>query len=442
MIQAPSSRIQTDLARVEKGDWFLPMTIKEINQHTLVDQALAMGAEGFTYQVNQASLLSESSLQAHHSSVPDLREYLFSLTREKRKALLTRTAVICGSAGKTSVKEIVGEILREWSGTNSFMSPDNQNTKIALATQILRLPESCSHAVFEMGARRVNDFAVPLSYLAPEVVALLNIGTAHIGEFGSKENLWNEKLSCLKAPTAKTVVVFGDNERILWEARATGKKVISFGFETHNDVQILNESSQEITLKIDQTLHTFICPFASSAKALNVAAAVAVAIALSIPMTVTTAALAKFKGTPRRFQMFDWDQVTAIDDAFNASPESLYEGLKTLKPLATGKKLLLVLGSMLELAQESEQAHRQVVHQVRALFGESAQKGLVQVATVGADAKWIADEWTQQGLAASAIQSFATSSEAKSLYSRRQDFDLIYFKGSKSIQLSQIFGAR
>ena len=196
MVNPPFEIIQTDVSKVQAGDWFLPMTIKEVNQHSLIAEALQKGAIGFTYQENE----NIGSFKVPHFSVPDLRKYLFNLATQRRPILTTEIAVITGSNGKTSVKEILGAILKVSHPKTNFISPANLNTKIALANQILRLPANCAVAGFGMGARRIGDFAVPLSYLQPSVVALLNIGTAHVGEFGSKENLAKEKISgkCLK----------------------------------------------------------------------------------------------------------------------------------------------------------------------------------------------------------------------------------------------------
>jgi UDP-N-acetylmuramoyl-tripeptide--D-alanyl-D-alanine ligase len=442
MKQSFFSHIQTDISKVEKGDWFLPMTIKDINQHGLVSQALDKGAVGFTFEVQFKSLLPVLALQVEHNVVPNLRDYLFSLAQEKRPLLTCPIAVIAGSAGKTSVKELVGSILKSWLETGTFMSPENQNTKIALATQILRLPIDCQAAVFEMGARRLNDFAVPLSYLQPSVVALLNIGTAHIGEFGSKENLWQEKLSCLNVPSAETLVIPGDEPEIQTYALKTGKKLVTFGFAAHNSVQILKEEASAITLNIHGEIVTFHCAFGASAKALNVAAAVGVSLSLGVPLEVLRTAVANFKGVPRRFQHFMWDQTAAIDDAFNASPESLFQGLQELKKVSSGKKVLLVLGSILELDQAAEFSHRQAARQIKDLFltlGKNADD--LAVASVGAEARWITQELKDLGFPEEKLQHFTSSTEAKSLKSTRDAYDLVYFKGSKSVNLQAIFGA-
>ena len=427
--------IQTDIKKVQAGDWFLPLTIKDINQHCLINDALEKGAVGFTFEQGQELSITTS---APHFSVPDLRQYLFSLAQQKRAQLNSQIAVITGSAGKTSVKEILGSILRSHS-EKCFISPDNQNTKIALANQILRLPPDCPKAAFEMGARRLQDFQIPLSYLQPSIVALLNIGTAHVGEFGSLENLWKEKLSGLSAPSAKTIIAFGDDSKILDYAHTTQKKVITFGFNDDNDIQVLSDTKDTVDLKIFGFHKVFSTSFVSSGKGINVAAAVSLALALDIPFETIVHGLSKFTGVARRFQIFKWQGLTAIDDAFNASPESMNLGLEQLQKTFTNKKTLLVLGSMLELGTESEKAHDAVADSIHRLF--LSQNTSLGLATVGDEALRIHSKALKLGLSKNQAKHFASAMEARAVIRQwSKEFEVIYFKGSKSIQLQNIFG--
>ncbi|QDK38009.1 UDP-N-acetylmuramoyl-tripeptide--D-alanyl-D-alanine ligase [Bdellovibrio sp. NC01] len=429
MMNPPFAIIQTDVSKIQAGDWFLPMTIKEVNQHSLIAEAVKKGAIGFTYQENEKI----ASFDVPHFSVPDLRKYLFNLAIQHRPSLQAQVAVITGSNGKTSVKELLGAILQASHPQTSFISPANLNTKIALANQILRLPNTCAIAGFEMGARRVGDFAIPLSYLQPSVVALLNIGTAHVGEFGSKEKLAQEKMSGLDAASARTLIVPYEDAMILEKARSTGKRVITFGYVTESEIQILpSRSASEVILKIAGQVRTLHCPFSASAKELNVAAAVGIAVALDIPVAKIHEGLASFKGVARRFQAFDWNGTYAIDDAFNASPESMLLGLQEFAKLAQGKRTLLVLGSMLELGLSCEEEHIKIGREITSLFHGSP----VRVATVGTEAQAIV-----QGLNSSfQTFKFADAQEARSTLKEMQShFDMAFFKGSKSIQLHKIF---
>ncbi len=431
------STIQTDYSQIQKGDWFLPMTVKGVDQHAFISEAIERGAVGFTYEDGQ----SIPSTTVPSFKVPNLRDYLFALAIQKRNESLFKVAAITGSVGKTSVKELVGSILNAWLPFNSFYSPHNLNTKIALASQVLRMPSDCKWAVFETGARKVSDLKIPIMLLQPEVSVLLNIGSAHVGEFGSMDNLRKEKLSLLNAPTAKTLVVYRDDLEIFEHALKLGKKVLSFGRSEKSDVRLLEETDSQVKLIFQGYEYTFNCAFVGSAKGLNVAAAFGVAQALDIPIEAIRKGLNNFTGTPRRFQIFQWGTTLAVDDAYNASPESMEEGLQKFSTMVSNKKPLLILGSMLELGPETEKSHRHIAGKIKSLFAEAFNKTTLGVATIGREAQFIADELQILGLHQKQIQSFDSTLEAKDFVNFwRLDFDAIYLKGSKSIHLEKLLG--
>jgi len=358
-------------------------------------------------------------------TAPDLRTFMFESARHRRQELPVKVAAITGSTGKTTVKEILSHLLK-----NTITSPGNQNTKLALALQILRLPQNQPHAVFEMGARRVGDFQTPLSYLQPEVVTLLNIGSAHVGEFGSQENLLREKLSPLEFPSVKTLVIPGDDTRIVEHARVQSKKILTFGSKSTMDIELVNENSDGVYLNIFKESVFIECPFRGPQKGLNIAAAVATAIALGANIQELTQKLSGFHGVERRFQPFTWQSRLAIDDAFNASPESMREGLRHLQSQTQNMKLLLVLGSMLELGTTSEDEHRKLGEFIGTLFHQEITQGRITLVTVGNEAVHISNK----------SHHFANATEAKDTVERlAEQSDVVYFKASKGIQLNKIF---
>lgn len=448
--------IQTNYEHLKPGDWFLPMTIKNQNQHSLIPGALDKGISGLTVEENlPTAIMAQIKDKIPCLCVPNLRDYLFSMAEKKRQGLDLQSVVIAGSMGKTTVKELVGHILQHSLAEPYHLSPENQNTKISLATQILRLPKGTQTAVFEVGARKPNDFKIPLHILKPSVVALLNIGTAHLGEFGSKENLRKEKLSVLTAKAAHCLVVPADDELILKKAleiqslqdESTSskpnpslickKKLITFGYGQGSDVQIVAEFPNKTLLNIQGRETHFIHElYSAPAGSLNIAAAVAIARALDIPINKIQESIKSFQGVSRRFQNFLWRGRPAIDDAFNSSPESLAEGLKFIAKLACNKDTLLVLGSMLELGSASIDEHKKAAQLIIRLFDSSK----LQLITVGDEAKIIHDE--VQKLLNGQIQAlhFTTAQQARSgLENLPLNVDLVYFKGSKSTQLQTLF---
>lgn len=365
---------------------------------------------------------------------PDLRAFMFDSARTRRAKLPVRVAAVTGSAGKTTVKEILGHLLDD-----AFISPANQNTKLALALQILRLPENQPFAVFEVGARRRGDFQIPLSYVQPEVVTLLNIGSAHAGEFGSLENLVAEKLSPLEFFSVKTLVIPAEDPRIVKHAHAQRKTVLTFGATPVADIELIRENAEGVYLKVRKESVFVECPFRGPQKGLNIAAAFATAMALGFKTQDLTKKLADFHGVERRFQAFNWQSRLAIDDAFNASPESMREGLRHLLSQTQNMKTLLVLGSMLELGEISIQEHQKLGEFISTTFSQSIQAGQLTLVTVGTEAECIANGG-RTGIPANNLHHFENSLQAKSLVeSLAKEADVVYFKASKGIQLNKIF---
>ncbi|MGE0527562.1 MAG: Mur ligase family protein [Bdellovibrionales bacterium] len=439
-------RIQTDFNALGAGDWFFPVILKGVDQHRLLPQALAKDIRGFAYEAGKTAPDFGEQIK-----VQDLREFLFGLAVLKRASFRGQVTVIAGSAGKSTVKEMVRTILLRWRANHNgtiHVSPDNQNTKIALATQMLRLGSECSIAAFELGARRPYDFVVPLGFLQPSIVALLNVGTAHLGEFGSKENLEEEKLSVLRAPTARTAVVYADDSRILRAARKAGKTLWTFGSSgppigSHTHVQLCRETGRQVVFKINGGPElSVMCSSAAPKLGLNACAAFAISLSMGVPPTIASEAMPTFQGVARRFQWFKWQDVDAVDDAFNASPESMRCGLKHLceTNLAEKKRILLVLGSMLELGPAEKYEHERVADLILELFSERIHRGDLGVATIGEAARHIAMKLVNLGFPLSLIQMYSEAEEARAPLAKwKSEFDLVYFKGSRGSNLSHIF---
>ncbi|AGH94817.1 Mur ligase family protein [Pseudobdellovibrio exovorus] len=436
MIPTSLERIQTDFNLLTEGDWFVPVTLKGVDQHFLLEKAVRKNISGFSYATGYELPASVKGVVS--SEQKDLRQMLFALATRRRHELDIHSAVITGSAGKTTVKEILGHILTVWNKESTHFSVANQNTKVALATQILRLPKTVKHAVFEVGARRTDDFEIPLGFLQPTVAVLLNIGAAHVGEFGSKAALIQEKLSVLKSESLKIAVVNGDQDEILNAARRSGKSYKSFGYAAHNDVQILTDTEcDSITLRIAQKIYSFKLAADMPNIQMNMAAAIAVAFYWDIPLEIIQEGLSSFHGVNRRFEKRQGIMgQEVIDDAFNASPESMCLGLKRLSEIQNQRRTLLILGSMLELGDDAIKEHIQVGEFIASIFSDEIRHHRINLLLIGEEAKAIASSSVEL---AQKCHWLPHVDEALAYVQSHQDqYELIYLKASKSINLIKL----
>lgn len=363
---------------------------------------------------------------------PNLKKQLFQRALERAQELRFTGIVIAGSAGKTSVKELISLILETWDEKTLVVNPENHNTRIALAAQILRLKKDPDIGLFEIGARNTGDFEFPLRLLKPKVALLLNAGLAHVGEFGSVQNLLNEKLSVLKCETLELAIVNGDDPEILRVARDTKKSIVSFGRNDHNDIQVLSENDNELIYRVGHKEIGFRVNVMPPNFSVNMAAALALTMYLKVPFSVIQVALLKFYGVKRRFESYLQRNNHIIDDAFNSSPESLHSGLKKVAEIAEGKKVLLVLGSMKELGAETVLQHRRVAHLIESLFLNQIKRNHLGLLFVGDETLSTVEELRKS---ISSVHFQDANAAKKYFESVRADFELIYLKGSKSTQL-------
>lgn len=436
MIPISPERIQTDFNLLAEGDWFVPVTIKGVDQHLLLEKAISKKISGFSYATGYELPNSLKGVVSNEQA--DLRQMLFDLAIRRRHELTMQAAVITGSAGKTTVKEILGHILSIWNKESTHFSIANQNTKVALATQILRMPKTVTHAVFEVGARRTGDFEIPMEFIQPTVAVLLNIGSAHVGEFGSRNALAQEKLSVLNLESLKFAVINGDQDEILTATLRSGKPYKSFGYADHNDVQILTDVDVDsISLKIAGKIYSFKLNADMPNRQMNMAAAIAVAFYWDIPLRVIQEGLSSFRGVNRRFEKHQGvNGQEVIDDAFNASPESMLTGLQRLSEIQNQRRTLLVLGSMLELGDATIKEHRKVGEFISSIFLDEILHKRVKLLLVGEEAKAIVSSTTEL---AQQSHWLPHVDEALTYIKASQDqYELIYLKASKSINLIKL----
>jgi UDP-N-acetylmuramoyl-tripeptide--D-alanyl-D-alanine ligase len=427
------TRLAVRCQDVKPGDWFLPVSAEGKDQHFLIPEALRRGAVGFVYENGRFDPSPFAGIPSF--GVADLRATLFGLAEENRARLGASVAVVAGSYGKSTVKEMVASIFRAGAEPGStHFSPANWNTKPLLAAQMAALGENCRTAVFEMGARRVGDFDVPLAFLKPQLVCLLNIGRAHLGEFGSLAALESTKLSCLHAPSARTLVVPRDHDGIFARARLLGRRILSFGTHAESDVRLLGESENRLELAHRSSRLTLELPWQAPGKGLNTAAAAAMALGLGLEWESLKPGLEGFAPLSGRFELRTWRGRLVVDDAYNSSPESLLAGISQFFRMKASNRAVLVLGSMLELGEQSRRIHQELGGSLAAF-----QRAGDWLLTVGEGGRILGEAARAGGW--QTARHCDTAEEARAvLVENPSDWSAAYVKGSKSTGLHGLLG--
>ena len=295
------------------------------------------------------------------------------------------TVGITGSSGKTSTKDLLGQVLATAGPT---VSPQGSfNNDIGLPLTVLTADAATRHLVLEMGSRGPGHIARLCGIARPRIGVVLNVGSAHLGEFGSAEVIATSKGELAEAlPADGTAVLNADDPRVRGMADRTRARVVTTGVESADadvratGVELDGQARARFTLVAAGEQHPVALQVVGVHQVANALSAAAAAIAAGLSPGQVAAALSA-AGPRSRWRMEvsrRADGVTVVNDAYNANPESMRAALSALRGLE-GRRRVAVLGAMGELGPGADAAH--------ARLGRDAVRGGVDLlVAVGPDA--------------------------------------------------------
>jgi len=370
--------VEVDSRKAADGVLFAAFDGEHVDGHDYVPGALAAGAAGalVSRPVDGPSILVDDVLKA-----------LSTLARHQIETARPTVVGITGSQGKTSVKDLLAHIL---SGIGPTIAPVGSfNNELGVPLTVLRSDADTRFLVIEMGARGIGHIAHLCRIARPSIGVVLNVGTAHVGEFGSPDAIAVAKGELVEAlGPGGTAVLNADDPRVVAMASRTTAPVITFG--ERGDVRVadlrLDERGEpRFTLSYDDEQMATHVPQVGRHVAFNAAAAAAAAIAAGVGLDVVVERLASAgASSPMRMERHvRADGVVVVNDAYNANPESMTAALEAIAELPARRRVA-VLGEMLELGELSAAAHHDVGRLASVL-------GFDRVIAVGEGAAAIAD---------------------------------------------------
>ncbi|MGY1822267.1 UDP-N-acetylmuramoyl-tripeptide--D-alanyl-D-alanine ligase [Geodermatophilus sp. SYSU D00079] len=305
------------------------------------------------------------------------------------------TLAITGSSGKTSTKDLLGQVLGAAGPTVS--PPGSYNNDIGLPLTVLDADDATRFLVLEMGSRGRGHIARLCGVARPRIGVVLNVGSAHLGEFGSPEGIAVAKGELVEAlPAEGTAVLNADDPRVLGMRSRTRARVVTTGLADGADVRAedvaLDEAGRAgFTLVAAGARHPVRLQVVGVHQVANALSAAAAALAAGMAPAEVAAALSA-AGPRSRWRMEVTrraDGVTVVNDAYNANPESMRAALAALAGLA-GQRRIAVLGAMAELGAGADDEHER-------LGRDAVAGGVDLVVAVGPDAVGIAQGASRAG---------------------------------------------
>ena len=374
--------------------------------------------------------------------VPDVEAALGRLAGEVLRRLPEITVIaLTGSSGKTSTKDLLGQVLATHAPT--VATAGSLNNEIGLPLTVLRADESTRYLVLEIGARGIGHIKRLCELAPPKVGLVLNIGTAHVGEFGSKEQTAAAKGELVEAlPKDGVAVLNADDALVAQMTPRTDAPVLTFGEHPSahvrgTDIGLDAQGRASFTLSADGVAAPVRLRFVGEHQVSNAlgAAAVCIGVGMTVPEIAAGIAAAEPLSGGRMSVTERADGVIVIDDAYNANPESMRAGLKALATLARSHpegRSWAVLGQMAELGESAAEAHDAI--------GRLAVRLRVdRVLAVGPEARMIHAGASHEGSGGQESATVADPDEAIAvLREQLHPGDVVLVKASNSVGLRRV----
>ena len=355
------SNVTIDSREVSKGDIFIAIKGENFDGHKFVRGAIDKGAKlCIVHEKDQYENLSEEDVSV--ILVKDTKRALLDLAAYYISTLDIKVIGITGSTGKTSTKDLMAAALSE--RYNVFKTQGNFNNDIGLPLMIFKLDKTYEVAILEMGMSNLGEIDTLAKVAKPSIGVITNIGTSHLENLKTRENILKAKLEIANNFTKDNVLIINGDNDMLHDYNTNKYKIVKIGIDNDYNFKgcriIINKDSIEFGVKengkdADATIKV---PVPGKHNVLNSLLAIAVARELKVTYEEIQKGIQNLESTSMRLDVVKVDDYTIINDAYNASPDSMEAALDVLKQYS-GRRVA-ILGTMKELGDNSPRAHEQV----------------------------------------------------------------------------------
>ena len=347
----PIKRILTDSRHAESGDAFLALKGERFDAHDFIAQVAANGCQ-------LAIVERPVDVDIAQLVVTDTRLALGHLGAYRRAQYPDlKVIALTGSSGKTTTKEMLGSVLGQLAPT--LVTRGNLNNDLGVPMMLLELKPEHQYAVMELGASHQGEIDYTSNLVQPQVAGILNIGTAHLGEFGGRDGICRAKSEIYAHIAAHGTSIIPANDDFSAQIRQAVQTTQQLSFGEGGDVFAtkiqLNTQSSQFDLHTPQGVKQISLPFAGLHNVHNATAAAAFSLAIGVQLDDIVKGLEQAKGAKGRLNFIQHQQYLFIDDTYNANPTSMRAAAEVLSQ-QTGFKVM-VMGDIGELGDASMQEH-------------------------------------------------------------------------------------
>ena len=331
-------KISTDTRTIKEGDFYLPLKGANFDGEKFIADALKKGAAGSFCTGEDGALQVQDTLQAY-----------LELANYRRNQLNFTVVGITGSSGKTTTKELTASVLSQKYRT--FKTPLNHNNEIGFCQTIFEAPDDTEVLVLEMGMRGLGEIELISKYAEPDITIISNVGTAHIGRLGSRENIAKAKCEIVKYQRGNVFIAHND-ELIKKTVEFNGRQI----YYSINDVKILDKNAQGSKFEYQGNIYEL--NTGGDYNIENSLAAINAGLVLDLSVKQIQEGLKSYTPIEKRWETETAGGYKIINDSYNANPESMKAFVDTVFEFY--KDFVIILGDMGELGENEIEYHKEL----------------------------------------------------------------------------------
>ncbi|MFS0724543.1 UDP-N-acetylmuramoyl-tripeptide--D-alanyl-D-alanine ligase [Paenibacillus sp. 1P07SE] len=425
--------VSTDTRTIRPGNLYIPIRGPRFNGHDYVRQAVDAGAVAALWSADEPDAPEGVPLLIVGDTVAALQQ----LAGAYRRQLRTRVVGITGSNGKTSTKDILAGLLGTAFRTQK--TAGNLNNELGVPLTLLSLAEETEMAVVEMGMSGLREIALLSSLARPDVAIITSVSEVHLADLLTRERIAQAKLEILEGLAPGGFFIYNADNPLLTDRLALltpDADLLAFGEAARHDLYPASWTMNEagITFEVNDPVYgPLFLPMLGKHQLLNALGAIAAARHLGLSPEQIRQGLLRVEATGMRQEVAYAGKLMMINDTYKSNPPSLRAALDTLMSLQPHKRKIAVIGSMVELGEESDALHTAI--------GEGLDpQRLDRVLTIGEAAARIADAAARR-FPAGAVKAFAENQRAALLAALLAEADsdcIVLVKGSRSLKLEEL----
>ena len=411
-----------DSRQMTNGGMYIPFKGERFDGHNFIESAFQTGAQAI---ISEKNVNYEDKIvikvKDTHQALKDMASYL-------RNHRPVKVVGVTGSVGKTSTRDMVYSVVKQKYKT--LKTEGNYNNEIGLPLTILRYHDE-EVLVLEMGMNHLQEMSRLSMIARPDIACITNVGTAHIGELGSRENILKAKLEIINGMKEGSTLIINQDNDMLQTVELPHLNVVRVGKGKEASIQashiVLEETKSSFEVEYQGKKEIIEVPVQGEHNISNALIAIAVGIELNISLEDIKKGIQEFKLTKNRMDILEKNHKTVIDGTYNASVDSMKSSIDVLANYK--KRKVAILADMLELGDYSQQLHEEVGSYV-------ASKGIDILVCVGKEAKYIYQKARES---MKDVYYFESNQEVIArLDELLKEDDVILVKGSHSMNLKEV----